>query len=134
MATALRRTAHFGHGCLGVNIYRLGTPRGRSAELEERGSRVTPARQPSRKYVCPQHVNCMAILMALRRPERFGCTWLQGRPRHHHHCRVLPRLGIGPNLAVCFREKSAKKFKRDGAAACQVQHQPVIDLFSGTGA
>ena len=31
---AARSQAHFGHGCLGVNIYRLGTPRGSSAELD----------------------------------------------------------------------------------------------------
>ena len=46
--------AHFGHGCLGVNIYRLGNPRGSSAELEERGSLVAPARSLSCTYMCLQ--------------------------------------------------------------------------------
>jgi hypothetical protein len=44
--------AHFCRGCLGVNMYRLGIPRDRSAELKERGRLVTPARQPSRAYLC----------------------------------------------------------------------------------
>ena len=47
----MRSAAHFGCGCLGFNIYRLGTPTGRSAELEECGSFVAPACQPSRTYL-----------------------------------------------------------------------------------
>ena len=54
--TALRRSARFGCGCPGVNIYRLGTPRGRSAELEERRSLVKTARQLKCTYVCPQRI------------------------------------------------------------------------------
>ena len=38
--TAFRLSVCFCCGCLGVDIYRLGTPRGRAAELEERGSLV----------------------------------------------------------------------------------------------